>query len=431
MTRQLWLILLVLPSVLGTTPASADELTAANGERFIGSLVAETADGVIFESQSAGRITVPRSRIRQIRRTPAPAVSPAPPGPTDPGPAPAVSSAGLGPTLQIDGRFDWIQLKSGEWLKGRLKAMQNEKLEFDSEKLELQTFDWKDVYEVHSAHTNRLMLESGTTRQVAEGRVRVSREEVAVGQPGQEVTYPRKQVTAITPGHGREWNNWSGKASAGLTVRAGNTEQLDATAHASLWRRTPGTRLSLDYLGNFSRLDSQVNANDHRASAEFDYWLSRRFFVRVPYIEYFRDPFQNLDHRLTVGGGVGYDLVDRPHAEWNVTLGPAYQHNWFGSVEAGESSNVGGAALVFGTRFDWNITKKIELILEYRGQYTRREIGNTTHHGVATIEFELTKRLDLDVSFLWDRISEPAPTSSGAEPKPDDFRLILGLGLYF
>src|SRR5208282_5505081 len=31
--------------------------------------------------------------------------------------------------------FDWIQLKSGEWLKGRVKAMQERKLEFFSEEL--------------------------------------------------------------------------------------------------------------------------------------------------------------------------------------------------------------------------------------------------------------------------------------------------------
>ena len=46
--------------------------------------------------------------------------------------------------------FDWIQLKSGEWLKGRLKAMQERKLEFDSDELNDLTFDWKDIRQVRS-----------------------------------------------------------------------------------------------------------------------------------------------------------------------------------------------------------------------------------------------------------------------------------------
>ena len=31
--------------------------------------------------------------------------------------------------------FDWIQLKSGEWLRGRLKYIQNRKVEFVSDEL--------------------------------------------------------------------------------------------------------------------------------------------------------------------------------------------------------------------------------------------------------------------------------------------------------
>jgi hypothetical protein len=41
--------------------------------------------------------------------------------------------------------FDWIQLNTGEWLKGRIKAMQDRQLEFFSEKLSDMTFDCKCV----------------------------------------------------------------------------------------------------------------------------------------------------------------------------------------------------------------------------------------------------------------------------------------------
>src|SRR4029079_5102700 len=45
--------------------------------------------------------------------------------------------------------FDWIQLKSGEWLKGELIALYDGKLEFDSDELEKLTLDWDDVREGH------------------------------------------------------------------------------------------------------------------------------------------------------------------------------------------------------------------------------------------------------------------------------------------
>ena len=68
---------------------------------------------------------------------------------------------------------------------------------------------------------------------------------------------------------------------------------------------------------------------------------------------------------------------------------------------------------------------------EYRGQYTSREVGETTHHGQSTLSLDLNKRLTLDVSGIWDRISDPKVGADGIQPKPDDFRLVLGLGVHF
>jgi hypothetical protein len=50
---------------------------------------------------------------------------------------------------------------------------------------------------------------------------------------------------------------------------------------------------------------------------------------------------------------------------------------------------------------------------------------------VATFSVDVTKQLDLDVSLTWDRISNPKIGADGIEPKPDDLRLIVGLGLDF
>ena len=166
-------------------------------------------------------------------------------------------------------------------------------------------------------------------------------------------------------------------------------------------------------------------------NSEFDLWLSRRFYLIVPFAEYYRDPFQNLEHRLTVGAGAGYDLIDRPKVEWNLTAGPAFQQSWFSSVQPGEATSKGAAALVFGSRFEWDITRRLDLTLEYRGQYTSREVGETAHHSVSTLSFEFTKRLDLDVSFVWDRIAFPKVGADGVQPQPDDFRLVLGVGVEF
>ena len=55
------------------------------------------------------------------------------------------------PPPPLPDEFDWIQLTSGEWLKGEIKRLYERKLEFDSVKLDLQEFDWKDVKQVRGA----------------------------------------------------------------------------------------------------------------------------------------------------------------------------------------------------------------------------------------------------------------------------------------
>jgi putative salt-induced outer membrane protein YdiY len=305
--------------------------------------------------------------------------------------------------------------------------MQQRQIEFDSEELNDLTFDWKDIRQVRSERTLDLLFVDG--RKMS-GPVTVTPEEVAVGGEEPQV-FPRDQLQSFTPGGSKEFNYWSGMVSLGLTVRAGNTEQVEYNAQARLQRRTPATRFSLDYIGNISSFNGVENANNTRVNSEFDLWLSRRFYLILPQLEYYRDPFQNLEHRVTAGGGAGYDLIDHPNLEWNISTGPAYQYAWFEPTQPGDAMEKGTAALVFGSRFDWDITQRIELIMEYRGQYTSREVGETTHHAVGTLSLELTKRFDLNVSLIWDRISNPKVGLDGVQPQPDDFRLVVGVGAHF
>ena len=89
------------------TPLLADVLTGTNGERLVGRVLEERTDDVVFESELGGKLTIPRSRIREIQRTPA-AVAPAP---TEATPVATNQVAAASPawfTLPADGNeFDW------------------------------------------------------------------------------------------------------------------------------------------------------------------------------------------------------------------------------------------------------------------------------------------------------------------------------------
>ena len=66
LTTVIWRTFAIL--ALTTVTLQADVLITTNGERFVGTLVEERPDAVVFESESVGRLTLPRERIQEIQR---------------------------------------------------------------------------------------------------------------------------------------------------------------------------------------------------------------------------------------------------------------------------------------------------------------------------------------------------------------------------
>ena len=66
--------------------------------------------------------------------------------------APEISKENLG-------GYDWIELQSGEWLKGEIKHMYNEELVFDSEILDDLTIDWDDIKQIKTQRTLSMQLD--------------------------------------------------------------------------------------------------------------------------------------------------------------------------------------------------------------------------------------------------------------------------------
>jgi hypothetical protein len=411
----------------------ADTLTLTNGERFVGRIIAEEPGKIIFESQTAGKLEVPRNQIDRLERSQSP--FPAPPATTN-APQTVRPTGTFYPWLTESTKpgsrhLDWIQLTSGEWLRGKIKSMQEEKLEFDSEELDNRTFDWEKIRMLYSPRFHSVRIEGIQQVTSMDGSLFITTNQVQVMSPEATNSFAYQDLVAITPTGSRELDKWSAHISAGMSLRSGNTREVDYNAHATIQRRTPSTRLTFDYLGNYGQLNGVQTEQNHRFMSQFDYFFSRRLFLRLPYVEYYKDPLQNIDHRLTLGSEVGYDIVRNRRVEWNLSAGPGWQRNWFLSTEQDENRSASSGALILGSKLDVEMTKRLDFILQYRGQFTGQETGNNTHHGIATLEFEIHKRLNLDISFTWDRIANPETDASGHTPVPDDFRLNLGLGIDF
>ena len=336
------------------------------------------------------------------------------------------------PSPPMPDTFDWIQLTSGEWLKGKITAMYDEKLEFDSKELDELTIDWEDIKEIRSAGTMQIGFQNDV---VATGQLLVEGDAVRVmGEEDQ--SYSRSDLLTITAGAPKEINYWSGKLTLSANISEGNTDQVEFSTQANFKRRTPKNRINIDYLANFSEANLEETGDttivdSQRFNAGWNRYFSKRFFWSPVYGEYYRDPFQNIGSRWTLGMGVGYTLIDTKKTDWEISGGLAYQTTQFDDVLEGESDSADTPALVFGTVYDYDITKDIDFIFDYRFFIVNEESGTYTHHMLTTLEFEITKLLDFDITLVWDRIQNPREDSNGITPEQDDFRLMFGLGIDF
>lgn len=324
-------------------------------------------------------------------------------------------------------KFDWIQLTSGEWLKGELIALYDDVLEFDSDKLDKLTLDWEDVRQVR---TGRVVQVGVQNREPLIGRLVVDGNSIQVqGDTTQQVD--RADLISIAPGEPKERSYWSGNTTIGFNLRKGNSEQVEANTLTNIRRRTTDSRLIFDYAGNYNITDDVVATNNQRVHAGVDWFITTRLFVRPIVVEYLHDPFQNLAERWTFGAALGYQLVDTKRISWEVNAGAAYQVTRFVSVVEGESGEEKTGALWAGTTYKNELTNDIDYTMDYRFLVVKPEAGRYTHHFLTSLSVDAFGPLDFDISFVWDRVQRPRSEESGIVPEKNDYRFIVGFGFDF
>ena len=333
-----------------------------------------------------------------------------------------------------DDKYDWIQLTSDEWLKGELKVMYNFELEFDSDEMDLQKFDWEDIKQVRSSGYQSVRIEpvdgvgEPTT---AIGQLHIIANKVIISSGDQVLEFDRDRIVSIAKGSTKAADIWTGKLSLGINARSGNSDLVDSNLTFNARRRTAESRVVIDYAGNYSEAEGIETSNNHRLASHYDQFKTSKYFWRVVFGEYFRDRFKNINNQLTLGTGFGYHIIRTPKTEWEVSGGLGALYKQFVSVEAGQDSENVSPSLGLGTRYETDLTGWLEYFIDFSFQIVDEESGTYIHHFITTLESDLISDLDLDISFVWDRIQDPQPAEDGTVPEQDDFQFIVALGYEF
>ncbi|SMF05079.1 Putative salt-induced outer membrane protein YdiY [Alteromonadaceae bacterium Bs31] len=339
-----------------------------------------------------------------------------------------IGDAGWSPNAPaMPTEYDWVQLSSGEWLKGELISMYREELEFDSDELGLLVLDWDDIAVARTHIRKSLRFENG---RIVDGLVLVEGSLVRLINDTEIDTFERGALISIAASGKRGWNLWSGNISFGGNMREGNTEQQDYNFDFDVQRRTSSSRLQFKLLSSFSLTQSVETENNHRANINGDWFISNRWFLRPIALEAYRDKFQNIDVRVSYSFRPGYFIIDNKRTSWSVNTGAGYQLTRFITVEAGKEDKKQNPVYALGTDFEIEITKDIDFELYWDFQSVGKDAGGYLQHLETGLDIELISDFDLTVKFIWDNVSDPV-ASEDTLPEKTDTRLVVGIGYEF
>ena len=338
------------------------------------------------------------------------------------------------PTPIFKQDFDWIKLTSDEWLKGDIVSMYDEKLEFDSDELGMQTIDLDNVAELRSKQWQSIRMFDGT---IAEGYLVLKDGQLSLVKHGVTARYEFSNLLSIASSGENERDLWDGYVNLGINLREGNTVQFDYTFSAGMQRRSSSSRFKTDYIADYSRYQEQeteetkVTADSERLTSSYDWFFNPKIYFRAADFEYMADELLNLEYRIHYGIALGYHIIDTSRTSWDVNLGPSYQKSKFLSVVDEVNNSEDSFGVTLGTDFTFEVTSDIDYDASYSVQVIDEASGGNIHHFETGIEIDLTNDFDLDLTFYVDRTENPKEDSDAKVPEKNDFRLVVALSYDF
>ena len=343
-----------------------------------------------------------------------------------------------------DTQSDWMELKSGEWVRGTFKGVTAGHVSFDSEKFKLVSFDLDDVKQIVTHRKSTINLSRNLRSLNPLKALDISDHEISgrlsfkdgkffmLLADGSVQSLPQESVSSIASGELNEKSYWSGGFFIGIDVMSGNTEQASINSKANLERKTFISRFRVDYIGKFSEHDNNVTTADNdTVTSSLDFYLTEHLYWRFIAFEYMSDVFKNITTKYTYSTGIGYDIIYTKDSDWSVTIGPGYQRVEYENVLQGEDNRVETALLFLDTRFTQKIVTDVTLLINYTMYLVNHKSGDYVHHSEVTLKSKIISDFTFNASLFWDRTASPRAFDSGDKPGKDDFKTMIALGYSF
>jgi putative salt-induced outer membrane protein YdiY len=321
---------------------------------------------------------------------------------------------------------DEIVLKNGDRLTGKVKQLVDGKLVIESELAGTVTVELSNIQTLGSDAAIEIHLSDGTILQErilksGAGQFSVAGEKMLKAQE-----FDVAAIASINP-PAKPAPKWSGDISVGVTSTHGNTSTDSVTASVNLSKRTEKdrTQLGADYAkGRQENPDTgeKVTTEDWwRARAKYDYFFGRKLYG---YLDgrYEKDSIADLDRRVIVGAGAGYQWIESDDMNFSTEAGLASRYEKFDN----ETESGSQTSLQLGYHFDKKLVDNVKFINDLTYYPSLEQFSDYFLTTTAEVRAYVTQSMFTNFKVIFNYDSTPAIGKGSTDTK-----YILGVGVSF
>lgn len=322
---------------------------------------------------------------------------------------------------------DVMLLTNGDRLTGKIKQLTDGKLVFESDVggelnidlSKIRTFSSDVPIEVH--FSDGTVIKQAMVSGAAPGRIGIRATGTLAAQE-----FDLTKITSINP-PAKPTPKWHGAVSAGFSATQGNTSTERENVSVDVSRRSENDRITVkaDYaLGKQEDPDTgeeKTTEDWWRTRLKYDYFVSKKLYVYGD-SRYEKDSVAELDRRMVVGGGGGYQWIESEDMNFSTEAGLASLYERFDN-QTGSNTEV---SVQLGYHFDKKLYKALTFINDLTYYPSIGDFGDYYLTSTAELRASFLKSMFANFKVIFDYDATPAEGAGKT-----DVKYILGVGWSF
>jgi putative salt-induced outer membrane protein YdiY len=321
---------------------------------------------------------------------------------------------------------DEVYLVNGDRITGKIKTMGDGKLTIESDLAGKLTVDMNNVTTFKSNEPIEIQLKDGTGFKKQVEKAETGKFAIESDQTLKAQDFNVASITIINPPP-KEEPKWHGDISGALVKTTGNTSTENRNASFNLNKRTDNDRSLLSGEYNYGKQkdpstgEQTVSQDNWKLHGKYDYFFTKKAFGFLDG-RYEKDRIAELQRRVVIGAGAGYQWVESKPFNFSTEAGIASRYENY-TNDTPSSSQL---SVQLGYHLDKELTKVLTFINDLTYYPSLENSSDYLLMTTGELRAKITEKFFTNFKVEFDYDSTPAEGKGTT-----DLKYILGVGMSF